>query len=125
MIDAGEAAIGSALVAMVAGTRPVLTVEQVASHLLEFYQLRVDNIKISRFPPDDFLSSSGIVLTRIGFSTARLRRAHLSNSRTCAGVVKLRQRKLHCCSRCSWTSGVYLRISGILTLPSALLSLRH
>ncbi|CAL5033832.1 unnamed protein product [Urochloa decumbens] len=54
-IEANEQALGSALVAMVAGTRPVVSPAQVELFMSEHFELGRDDVEVRLYRPDDFL----------------------------------------------------------------------
>ncbi|CAL4898611.1 unnamed protein product [Urochloa decumbens] len=55
VIEANEQALGSALVAMVAGTRPEVSSAQVELYLLDHFHLGSEDAEVRRYSPDDFL----------------------------------------------------------------------
>lgn len=54
-LEAVEAALGSALVAVVAGTRPPVSMDMVRSYLATYFGLGDDLVFVHRHDPEDFI----------------------------------------------------------------------
>jgi hypothetical protein len=100
-IDAAESALATALVAMVGGTRPIVSEAQVLQRISQYYKIPEHKVQVCKFQPFDFLlifSSSELTDCVLHAPLQELHRWCWSfNGGATSSVLSSRRCAIRCC----------------------------